>query len=270
MDLHTITALRSPGCRSELAIGPGETVLAGGTWLFSEPQPDLHTLVDLRGLGWPPLKTTQPGLVIAANCTIRQLAELGGPPGWSALPLLRQCSEALAGSFKIWHEATVGGNICLALPAGPMIALAVALDGVAVVWPPGGGERRIPVVEFVTGVRRTALVPGDVLRAIEIPEAALRARTAYRRMALSPQGRSAAMVIGRHEEDDRFSLTITAATERPYQLCFPAVPQPQDLRAALAGIKHWCADVHGAPDWREHITGLLAEQIRGELGSRDR
>ncbi len=95
-------------------------MLAGGTWLFSEPQPDLHTLVDLRDLGWTPLEVTPAGLTIAATCTLRQLAE------WTASPLLHQCCAALAGSFKIWHEATVGGNICLGLPAGPMIAMAAA------------------------------------------------------------------------------------------------------------------------------------------------
>jgi CO/xanthine dehydrogenase FAD-binding subunit len=265
MDLHTITAARPPRSRSELALGPGEAVLAGGTWLFSEPQPELHTLVDLHGLGWPPLEVTGSGLTIAATCTLRELAALRGPRRWPALPLLHQCCTALAGSFKIWHEATVGGNICLGLPAGPMIALAVGLDGVAVVWPAGGGERRLPVAEFVTGVRCMTLSPGDVLRAVELPDHALRGRTAYRRIALSAQGRSAALVIGRRDSDDRFLLTVTAATERPYQLCFPAVPPPQDLRAALAGIPRWYADVHGAPDWREHVTGLLAEEIRAEL-----
>jgi len=265
VDLHTITAVRRPGSRSELALGPGTTVLAGGTWLFSEPQLDLHTLVDLGGLGWPPLEVTGSGLTIAATCTLRRLAAFRGPGEWSALPLLHQCCAALAGSFKIWHEATVGGNICLGLPAGPMIALTVALDGVAVVWPAGGGERRMAVAELVTGVRRTALGPGDVLRAVEIPASALRARTAYQRIALSPLGRSAALVIGRRGEDDRFSMTVTAATERPYQLCFPTVPTAQELTSALAGISRWCADVHGARDWREHVTGLLAEKIRGAL-----
>ncbi len=265
MDLHTITAVLRPTSRSELAVGPGAAVLAGGTWLFSEPQPDLHTLVDVRGLGWPPLEVTGSGLSIAATCTLRQLAAFRGPPEWSALPLLHQCCAALAGSFKISHEGTVGGNVCLALPAGPMIALAVGLDGVAVVWPAGESERRMPVAELVTGVRRTALDPGDVLRAVEIPEGALRGRTAYRRIALSPLGRSAALVIGRRDKDDRFSLTVTAATERPYQLCFPTVPRPRELRAALARIGRWSVDFDGAPDWREHVTGLLAEQIRAEL-----
>jgi len=33
----------------------GDAWLAGGTWLFSEPQPHLRRLIDLQGLGWQPL-----------------------------------------------------------------------------------------------------------------------------------------------------------------------------------------------------------------------
>ena len=44
---------------------------------------------------------------------------------------------------------------------------------------------------------RTALGPGDVLRAVEIPAAALRSRTALRKASLAPLGRSAALLAGR-------------------------------------------------------------------------
>ena len=89
-----------------------------------------------------------------------ELAAFAGPAEWTATPLFRQCCTALVGSFKVWNVATVGGNICLALPAGPMTSLCAALDGVAVVWTPDGGERRVPVAEFVVGDRRTVLAPG--------------------------------------------------------------------------------------------------------------
>ncbi|MDT7685280.1 MAG: hypothetical protein QOG57_5590, partial [Pseudonocardiales bacterium] len=130
MDLNTVTALHRPGDRTDLTgrLGPGTAALAGGTWLFSQPQPDLHTLVDLTGLGWPPLTITARGLEIAATCTLAELTGFVAAPGWPAAALFRACCEALAGSFKIWHTATVGGNICLALPAGPMTSLAAALD----------------------------------------------------------------------------------------------------------------------------------------------
>lgn len=261
MDLATVTAVRRPATRAELGdLGPGVAPLAGGTWLFSEPQDDLHTLVDLTGLGWPALTLSGSGLTIAATCTLAELAAFD-----SGGPLFTQCCRALAGSFKIWNTATVGGNLCLALPAGPMTSLATALDGVAVIWTADGGERRLPVLRFVTGNRRTALAPGELLRAVELPAAALRARTAFRRAALAREGRSGAVVIGRRDRDGTFVLTVTAATDRPYRFAFRDMPPAGELAAALDRVPRWFADPHGAPDWRRAVTGRLAEEIREEL-----
>ena len=54
MNLNTVTALRQPTSAAEIAEwGNGFAWLAGGTWLFSEPQPATDTLVDLGHLGWP-------------------------------------------------------------------------------------------------------------------------------------------------------------------------------------------------------------------------
>ena len=47
VDLNTVTSYRFATSRADLALAPGEKVLGGGTWLFSEPQPDVTGLVDL-------------------------------------------------------------------------------------------------------------------------------------------------------------------------------------------------------------------------------
>ena len=144
MDLNTITAICRPGDRGEMeAWRTGDAWLAGGTWLFSEPQPNLLRLIDLTRLGWPALEIDRDGLRIGATCTLAQLTAIDLPAGWLAAPLFRQCCRALLGSFKIWNAATVGGNLCMALPAGPMAALTVALDGVCVICHGSSKERAI-------------------------------------------------------------------------------------------------------------------------------
>jgi CO/xanthine dehydrogenase FAD-binding subunit len=270
MDLNTIKAVARPRARAELpAWGQGDAWLAGGTWLFSEPQPALDRLVDLAGLGWTPhAVTTDGGLSLAATCTIARLDRLEPPAAWTAAPLIGQCCRALLGSFKVWNTATIGGNLCLALPAGPVAALTVALDGVCAVWTPDGGERLVPAIRFVRGPRETALRDGEILRGIDLPEAALRRRTAFRRISLSPQGRSAALLIGTLDADGSAALTITASTRRPVRLDLPRPCGARDLRNAIAAAIDpglWHEDVHGAPAWREHVTHLLAEEIRAEL-----
>src|SRR5438876_11088519 len=108
MDLNTISELVRPAGRQDLGNWrSGDAWLAGGTWLFSEPQPSLRRLIDLQGLDWEPLRQSDKGLAIAATCTIRQLDALAAPSEWQAAPLIRQCIRSLLASFKIWNTATV-------------------------------------------------------------------------------------------------------------------------------------------------------------------
>lgn len=269
MDLNTITSVAHPQTRAQLPVWTtGDAWLAGGTWLYSEPQVHLRRLIDLTDLKWPPLTITESHLSIAATCTIAQLEGLACPPDWLAAPLIGQCCRAFLASFKIWKTATVGGNLCMSLPAGPMISLTSALDGVCTIWKAGGGEQNIPVVDFVTGNQSNRLMPGDLLRQIDIPIAALRRRAAFRQISLASVGRSAALLIGSLDPDGRLTLTITASTVRPVQLSFAKAPDAAALRAAISeGITEelYNTDIHGKPLWRKHMTLRLAEEIRGEL-----
>ncbi|MDN5004559.1 FAD binding domain-containing protein [Bradyrhizobium sp. GCM10027634] len=269
MDLNTITAVSHPQTRSELPVWtPGDAWLAGGTWLFSEPQVHLTRLIDLTDLKWPALTIMPDHLSIAATCTISQLDAFTCPPDWLAAPLIGQCCRAFLASFKIWKTATVGGNLCMSLPAGPMISLTSALDGVCTIWKAGGGEQRIPVAEFVTGNQRNRLSPGDLLRQIDIPLAALKRRSALRQISLAPVGRSAALVIGSLDANGKLTLTVTASTVRPIQLSLAKPPDASALRDTIAqqitdDLYH--TDIHGKPLWRKHMTLRLAEEIRSEL-----
>ena len=278
MDLNTVTEIAVPRDRASLAAWQdgewqdGDAWLAGGTWLFSEPQTGLRRLVDLTAQGWPALQVSPEGLTVAATCTLAELSRVRLPSDWTALPLVKQCCHALLGSFKVWNAATVGGNIVMSLPAGPMISLAAALDGVATIWTLDGGERRVAVTDFITGASRNVLQRGELLREVVLPAAALRCRTAFRQQSLSPVGRSAAVVIGRRaaadaaDAADDVVLTVTASTVRPVQLRFAAPPSAAELRASLeAANPTYHDDVHGHPVWREHLTHLLLEQVRTEL-----
>src|ERR1700728_1297666 len=198
MDLNTITEIAKPRQRSEIPDWkPGDAWLAGGTWLFSEPQPALNRLVDISDFGWPSLQISDQGLQIAATCKIAELDGAALPSSWSAAPLFNQCCRAFLASFKIWNMATVGGNLCLALPAGPMISLTTALEGVCTIWGPGRAPRQVPAAEFVTGAGQCARAPGELLRSVHLPARALASATAFRQLSLSALGRSAAVVIGR-------------------------------------------------------------------------
>ncbi|GAB2451048.1 CO/xanthine dehydrogenase FAD-binding subunit [Conyzicola lurida] len=265
MDLITVREIRVAHTRDDIVFAPGELPLGGGTWLFSEEQPGLTGLVDLTALGWPSVVETETGLEIAATCTIAELSRIPAHDGWGAHPLFGQTANSLLASFKIWNVATVGGNICTSLPAGPMISLGSALDAAAVVWGPDGAERRMPVSRFVTGNRENALLPGEVLRSIEIPRSSLEARTGFRRIALSPLGRTGTLVIARLDAGGEAVFTVTGGTTRPEVLRFEALPDAATLRASVEAVDSWFTDPHGAADWRRAMSLLFAEELREEL-----
>ncbi|KTR51873.1 FAD binding domain-containing protein [Curtobacterium oceanosedimentum] len=263
MDLVTVRTLRTPSHRDELALAPGEQPLAGGTWLYSEEQPGTTGLVDLTGLGWPDVERTPDGLRLAATCTIAALLRIAPEPAWRAWPLVEQCANALLASFKVWNAATVGGNVATALPAGAITALLVTLDATAVVWTPDGGERRLPVADLVTGVRTTALGAGEVIRAFDLPVSALTSTTGFRRVSLSPHGRTGTLVTARWDADG-FVLVVTGGTPRPLVLRWDAVPTADEVDTVLAAHDDWYDDPHGSPAWRRAVSRRFAAELVAE------
>ena len=291
MDMNTIQAVVRTADPADWQAG--DAWLAGGTVLFSygsfafgkEP---LRRLLDLGSTGWPAITITGSGIDLAATCTVAELYALpAGESGleraaaWPALELIRPCCDSFVASFKVWNMSTVGGNLCTSLPAGPMISLCAALDGVATVLGPGGASRTVPVADFVTGDGRNALAPGELLRSVHLPASALASRVAFRRLSLSNLGRSGVLLIGRLDADGGLVLTVTAATTRPVQLRLGHVAgsaagnaagtgTAAGLSAALDaaipdGLYH--DDIHGLPAWRKDMTYRLAEEIRAELAA---
>jgi CO/xanthine dehydrogenase FAD-binding subunit len=270
MNLTTIAEVKRPGAADQITQWrDGYAWLAGGTWLFSEPQVSTDTLIDLHQLNWPALQSSGAGLEIAATCTVAELYRFVGPSDWHALPVVRECCNAFLASFKIWNAATVGGNICMSLPAGPMISLTVALEATYTLWPRRAAPREIPSSDFVTGNHTNILQPGELLRSIHLPASALSKRFAFRHASLTHLGRSAALLIGTQSAaGDDLLITITAATPRPIQLRFKQPPSATELRRMVderIPADAYFDDVHGSAAYKRQLTRYFAEQIRAEL-----
>lgn len=271
MNLNTVTDIKRPQSADEIRRWrDGYAWLAGGTWLFSEQQVHVDTLIDLHTLQWPSLTSGPDGLEIAATCRIAELYEFEPPKAWRAGPLIGECCRSFLSSFKIWNEATVGGNICMSLPASPMVSLAVGLEGILTLWPRDGAPREVLASNFVTGNHANVLAPGELLRSIRLPAEALSKTFAFRRSSLTHLGRSAVLLIGTRAAAGDMILTVTAATAHPVQLRFKGLPSESELRDAIdAGVPDalWFDDVHGSPAHRKHLTYHFGEQIRKELES---
>jgi xanthine dehydrogenase small subunit len=84
-----------------------------------------------------------------------------------APPVLKEWLTLFA-SPPIRNRATLGGNLVTASPIGDAAPLLLAMDARVVLTGPRG-SRTIPLAAFFTGYRTTALQPGELLVAVEIP-----------------------------------------------------------------------------------------------------
>jgi CO/xanthine dehydrogenase FAD-binding subunit len=146
---------------------PGAVLLAGGTDLMvamngGRLRPDV--VIDTTRV--PDLRDwTRDGRSIRLGAGVtytRLLAELGGD-----LPGLAMAARTV-GSPQIRNRGTVGGNVATSSPAGDALPPLVAADA-EVELASVAGIRRLPIAAFLTGPKRNALAPDEVVVALRIP-----------------------------------------------------------------------------------------------------
>lgn len=145
--------------------------LAGGTDLLVEMRNDLRQpdmLVDIKGLEDMDELSVDPdkGASIGAGVSLNRIAESAKVRKY--LPVLSEAALSIA-TYQLRNRATVVGNICNASPAADMAPPLYVL-GAEVVIAGSGGERKVKIAEFLTGVKQTALKQGELVLRLEIPE----------------------------------------------------------------------------------------------------
>jgi CO/xanthine dehydrogenase FAD-binding subunit len=147
---------------------PDAAVIAGGTdWFPAQgTRPFKGDLVDIsRVPGLRGITRETSGWRIGGATTWTDLIRADLPPAFDGL----KAAAREVGSIQIQNAGTVAGNLCNASPAAdgvpPLLTLGALVELVS-----ARGIRRMALSEFLIGPRKTALMPGEVLAALIIPE----------------------------------------------------------------------------------------------------
>jgi len=145
-------------------------VIAGGTDLLLQIRNKAivpEYVVDIEnipGLGYINYDEKQ-GLRIGTLTTIRALEKSAKLR--QTYPVISQAA-GLLGSVAIRNVATIGGNLCNALPSADTAPSLIGLSANAKIVGPGG-ERVVPLGDFFTGVGSTVLKNGELLLEVQVP-----------------------------------------------------------------------------------------------------
>jgi CO/xanthine dehydrogenase FAD-binding subunit len=214
-----------------LSRGP-VTVAAGCTDLYpaTERARIAGPVLDLTGIGSLRAITREAagGWRIGAAATWTDILRADLPSSFRAL---KEAAREV-GSVQIQNAGTIGGNLCNASPAADGVPCLMALDARVELQSTARGTRVLAVEEFLTGPRRTAREPDEILTAILIPEAAERGVSAFQKL-----GARAYLVISIAMTAARLVIDGGRITEARVAVgaCSPVARRIGAVEAALVG-----------------------------------
>ena len=170
------------------------------------------------------------------------------------LPALAEASRTV-GSPQIRNRGTIGGNLGTASPAGDAIP-PLLVEGAEVECATVRGARRVPLAEFVTGVKRTALADDELITAVWVTPSG--APQTF--MKIGPRNAMVIAVVSLAvSAGDELRASFGSASPRPVLVSAPrddAGSFAERVAAAASPID----DVRGTGRYRRHALQVLTER----------
>ncbi len=264
--------------------GPGKGVyIAGGTDLFLFP-PACDYVVDINHVGMSNIARTPDGdLFIGAAATLHDIATCPLVTGFAGG--LVSAAAAHCGNRPVRTTATIGGNLCNALPSADLAPALLALDAVCYIADEDSQES-LPLEEFFTGPRRTVL-DGRLLVGIALSAASGGWRAAARRLTRSAEDIALVQVAVALEIDGdrvgaaRIALGSVAPVPMRAMLAEALVEgelianldpdRLADAAAIAAGECEPIDDHRASAEYRREMVGVLTRRLLASVlaGSTD-
>lgn len=262
----------APATRSELHDmladrAKGAALLAGGTDLLvnirngvARPECVINVkkVKGLSGISW----SAQEGLIIHAGATINDL--LREVKVRKDYPLLADCAHDLA-SYQIRNRATVAGNVANASPCSDMAPALLCLKARAVISSKRG-ERVVSFQEFFKGVKKTVLMPDEILERIIVPADSAGAQGCYRKLKRI-NGHDLALVgVALMKKDGVLRLGISSAAPTPIFVGDLKTSDSPDsvVDSALKAINP-ISDIRCTKEYRMHMVSVFVRRLLEEV-----
>ena len=267
---HAFDLLALHGDDARILAG-GQSLMATLNMRLSAPKilVDIGRIAGLDGIG-----ETDDGLKIGAMA--RQADVESSPLVAARAPLIAEAMRHI-GHPAIRNQGTFGGSIAFADPSAELPACAVALDARLHVAG-AGGERVITAADFFRGLYETALAPGEILTAVEIPRIAPGWKSGFLELARR-HGDYAIIGLAAHVEIDGGTfgdarLVFFGAGDRPVSATQTAAllkgqAWSEDLAARLADALREeldpPEDLNADAPMRRHLAGVLVRRTLAPL-----
>ncbi|MDP9372444.1 MAG: xanthine dehydrogenase family protein subunit M [Chloroflexota bacterium] len=226
---------------------------------------DINRIGDLKGI------TRQNGAVtigaLTTHTDLERSEELK-----QVFPMMAEAATVI-GDPMVRNRGTFGGALAHADPAGDWPAVALALGSQMRVIGPGG-ERTVPADEFFVDMLTSALQPGEVLTAVDIPVPQGKTGMSYQKFAHPASGYAvvgvAAMVqLGADGACQDCRVAVTGAGPKATRLtAVEDALRGQQLTPELIGQAaeragqdmEFLGDIFASEGYREHLTKVYTKR----------
>lgn len=253
----------------------GQSLVPAMNFRLSQPAAlvDLNRLDALAGIA-----PSGGGLRIGAMT--RQRAVERSPLVAARAPLLAETMPFVAHA-QIRNRGTVGGSLAHADPAAELPAVMLALEARLVVKSPAG-ERQVRAEQFFTGLFATALQPGELVAAIELPAPPARTGCAFEEVArrhgdYALVGVAAVVALDEAGRCARARIALLSVGEAPALATQAAAllagqqPTSEAIRAAAEAVNGEIdppSDIHASAAYRRQLARVLTRRALTRAAAR--
>jgi carbon-monoxide dehydrogenase medium subunit len=253
-------------------------VIAGGTDILVTKPADTEILVDISRL---PLSYIEKGEFLRIGATTDFYTIIGSEHLQRGPHKIIMDAAKEIGHINLRHLATIGGNLCNAVPSADAAIPLIALDA-EVVISGVDGERKVRLEDFFTSVRETVLERNEILKEIIVPFQPSRTGASFQKIGrtnvdIAIINVSVRLTLGEDGDCLEARIVLGAVAPTPIrarkaeEMLIGRKPSEEifvEAAEAAASESRPINDVRGSAEYRREMCGVLVRRALEEAYAR--